>query len=230
MGSVPMLALCLVTPRGNFLGSLGRRPGRLAVSQGGIKQYEDSEAALFRELNEEVGLQASDVKILACTGVGCATTCLRGLCASRSQYVSAKTEVVLLQLLSDESRLNVNACNPPEFDAWRWVNYWYPLNQVVAFKREVYRRALKNWRLCGACTHSLHRYAHRATQYCFQEVNAARDLASVLNIIVARVKAVMSTEVCSVYLRDSSGAYVLMATDGLNPDSVGRVRAPSTRG
>ena len=43
----------------------------------------------------------------------------------------------------DDSRLNDNACNPPEFDAWRWVNYWYPLNQVVAFKREVYRRALK---------------------------------------------------------------------------------------
>lgn len=63
-----------------------------------------------------------------------------------------------------------------------------------------------------------------------QEVNAARDLASVLNIIVARVKAVMNTEVCSVYLRDGSGAYVLMATEGLNPDSVGRVRLAVNEG
>lgn len=63
-----------------------------------------------------------------------------------------------------------------------------------------------------------------------QEVNAARDLASVLNIIVARVKAVMNTEVCSVYLRDNGGAYVLMATDGLNPDSVGRVRLALNEG
>jgi len=31
----------------------------------------------------------------------------------------------------------------PEFDGWRWVSYWYPLGQVVTFKREVYRRALK---------------------------------------------------------------------------------------
>jgi putative (di)nucleoside polyphosphate hydrolase len=31
----------------------------------------------------------------------------------------------------------------PEFDGWRWVSYWYPLGQVVAFKRDVYRRALK---------------------------------------------------------------------------------------
>ncbi|MGM0639143.1 MAG: RNA pyrophosphohydrolase, partial [Pseudomonadota bacterium] len=28
-------------------------------------------------------------------------------------------------------------------DGWRWVSYWYPLAQVVPFKREVYRRALK---------------------------------------------------------------------------------------
>ena len=31
----------------------------------------------------------------------------------------------------------------PEFDGWRWVSYWYPLGQVVAFKRDVYRRAMK---------------------------------------------------------------------------------------
>ena len=31
----------------------------------------------------------------------------------------------------------------PEFDHWRWVSYWYPVGQVVDFKRDVYRRALK---------------------------------------------------------------------------------------
>ena len=31
----------------------------------------------------------------------------------------------------------------PEFDDWRWVNYWYPLEQVIEFKRDVYRRALE---------------------------------------------------------------------------------------
>ena len=30
----------------------------------------------------------------------------------------------------------------PEFDHWQWVSYWYPLNQVISFKREVYRRAM----------------------------------------------------------------------------------------
>ncbi|WP_323846621.1 phosphoenolpyruvate--protein phosphotransferase [Microbulbifer magnicolonia] len=57
-----------------------------------------------------------------------------------------------------------------------------------------------------------------------QEVNAARDLPAVLEIIVRRVREVMHTRVCSVYLRDKqSGHYVLMATRGLNQDAVGQV-------
>ncbi len=57
-----------------------------------------------------------------------------------------------------------------------------------------------------------------------QEVNAARDLNSALGIIVSSVKSAMRTHVCSVYLRDSDGGYVLMATDGLNQSAVGNVR------
>ncbi|MDP5210353.1 phosphoenolpyruvate--protein phosphotransferase [Microbulbifer sp. 2205BS26-8] len=57
-----------------------------------------------------------------------------------------------------------------------------------------------------------------------QEVNTARDLPAVLKIIVQRVREVMHTRVCSVYLRDKqSGNYVLMATDGLHSNAVGQV-------
>jgi len=57
-----------------------------------------------------------------------------------------------------------------------------------------------------------------------QEVNAAQGLDDVLRIIVSRVRASMSTEVCSVYLRDNTGVYVLMATEGLNASAIGKVR------
>lgn len=63
-----------------------------------------------------------------------------------------------------------------------------------------------------------------------QEVNAARDMKSALAIIVSRVKEEMRTHVCSVYLRDSKGDYVLMATDGLNPSAVKRVRLAAGEG
>jgi phosphotransferase system enzyme I (PtsP) len=57
-----------------------------------------------------------------------------------------------------------------------------------------------------------------------QEVNSARDMKTALAIIVTRVKHAMKTQVCSVYLRDPKGDYVLMATEGLNQSAVGRVR------
>lgn len=63
-----------------------------------------------------------------------------------------------------------------------------------------------------------------------QEVNAARDLPKALAIIVARVKKAVETQVCSVYLRNPDGDYVLMATDGLQLESVGKVRLQAGQG
>jgi len=48
-----------------------------------------------------------------------------------------------LRLTSDEKRVCLNASATPEFDGWRWVDYWYPADEVVFFKRDVYRRALR---------------------------------------------------------------------------------------
>ncbi|MEL7400074.1 MAG: GAF domain-containing protein, partial [Pseudomonadota bacterium] len=63
-----------------------------------------------------------------------------------------------------------------------------------------------------------------------QEVNAARDLQAALDIIVSRVKHVMRVQVCSTYLRDGAGSYVLMATDGLHSESVGMVSLKADEG
>jgi len=63
-----------------------------------------------------------------------------------------------------------------------------------------------------------------------QEVNATADLQSVLEIIVTRVRSAMSTEVCSVYLRDADRHFVLMATEGLHKDAVGQVKLALSEG
>ena len=62
-----------------------------------------------------------------------------------------------------------------------------------------------------------------------QEVNAAKDLKAALSIIVQRVKEAMGSQVCSVYLLNpETNRFVLMATDGLNKRSIGKVSmAPS---
>src|ERR1700728_1712200 len=46
---------------------IAKRIGKSAwqFPQGGIKNHETSEEAMFRELREEIGLEVSDVKVLA---------------------------------------------------------------------------------------------------------------------------------------------------------------------
>ncbi|SHL36497.1 phosphoenolpyruvate--protein phosphotransferase [Phytopseudomonas punonensis] len=64
-----------------------------------------------------------------------------------------------------------------------------------------------------------------------QEVNAAKDLKAALGIIVQRVKETMGTQVCSVYLLDpETNRFVLMATDGLNKRSIGKVSMAPNEG
>lgn len=66
-----------------------------------------------------------------------------------------------------------------------------------------------------------------------QEVNNAHDLDQALDVIVRRVKKVMNVEVCSVFLtheNDNRVEYVLMATDGLSQDAVGKVRMDEEHG
>jgi len=68
-------------------------------------------------------------------------------------------------------------------------------------------------------------------QQIVQRVNAAANLHEALEIIVHRVKAAMRTDVCSVYVRDpATPQYVLMATEGLNPSSVGKIRLAAGEG
>ncbi len=57
-----------------------------------------------------------------------------------------------------------------------------------------------------------------------QEVGTAKDLQSALDIIVSRVRQALGTQVCSIYLLDSDfHCHVLMASEGLKRESVGRV-------
>ena len=102
---------------------------------------------MYRELGEEVGLEASDVEVLACTAGWLKYRLPPQFMRHRKNpnFVGQKQKWFLLRLLVEDQRVRVDAHATPEFDQWRWVSYWYPLGQIVAFKREVYRRAL--WEL-----------------------------------------------------------------------------------
>ncbi len=113
--------------------------------QGGIQRDESPEQALFRELNEEIGLSPEHVEVLAVTNGWLRYRLPKKMVRSNQSPVciGQKQKWFLLKLTAQDSDINIALGDPPEFDRWSWVSYWYPLANVVAFKREVYRKALK---------------------------------------------------------------------------------------
>ena len=144
-GFRPNVGIIIANDQGQLLWA--RRVGQNAwqFPQGGIKADETPKQALFRELHEEIGLTAGDVEVLACTRGWLRYRLPRRMIRTHSRPVciGQKQKWFLLRIRCQESQICMDISEKPEFDGWRWVSYWYPLAQVVPFKREVYRRALK---------------------------------------------------------------------------------------
>ena len=115
--------------------------------QGGINDNESAEQAMYRELYEEVGLQPKDVRILYVSKHWLRYKLPKRLLRydSKPMCIGQKQRWFLLQLVCDEKSINMQTTKSPEFDGWRWVSFWYPVRQVVSFKKEVYRKAMKEF-------------------------------------------------------------------------------------
>ena len=133
----------------NDLGRLlwARRIGQDAwqFPQGGIRASETPEEALFRELNEELGLTPEQVQIMGRTNGWLRYRLPRRLVRQHDKPVciGQKQKWFLLRLIAEDSDVCLCGTPNPEFDHWRWVSYWYPVRKVVPFKRKVYARALR---------------------------------------------------------------------------------------
>jgi putative (di)nucleoside polyphosphate hydrolase len=144
-GFRPNVGIILVDSEGKLLWA--RRIGNQDAwqfPQGGIKNNEAPETALYRELGEETGLQKHDVEILGVTRGWLSYRLPKRLIRDQEpRCIGQKQKWFLLRLLSEKSAIRFDQCSNPEFDGFAWVSYWFPLGQVVSFKRDVYRRALK---------------------------------------------------------------------------------------
>lgn len=125
-----------------------RRVGRdgWQFPQGGMNTDETPLEAMFRELFEETGLQPQHVEVLGSTPGWLRYRLPRRFVRrhERPTCIGQKQVWFLLRMIGEETDVRLDHSEHPEFDSFTWVDFWYPLGNVVEFKREVYQRALSH--------------------------------------------------------------------------------------
>jgi putative (di)nucleoside polyphosphate hydrolase len=127
---------------------LGQRTGGKGwqFPQGGVRQGEPVENALYRELHEEIGLERRHVALAGVTSDWIRYDLpKRYVRRGRGPLcIGQKQRWYLLRLAVPETELNFSFAHTaePEFESWRWANYWEPAREVIYFKRSVYIQML----------------------------------------------------------------------------------------
>jgi putative (di)nucleoside polyphosphate hydrolase len=144
-GYRPNVAIVLVNNRNQVFWGKRIKEHAWQFPQGGIKQGETPEQAMFRELNEETGLEPHHVRVLGRTREWLHYNVPNHWVKRewRGTYKGQKQIWFLLRLVGRDTDICLRASCHPEFDAWRWHDYWVPLESVIDFKRDVYRLGLE---------------------------------------------------------------------------------------
>lgn len=126
-----------------------RRMGQNAwqFPQGGMQTHETPEQALWRELDEEIGLNKHDADIVAVSHRWLRYRLPKRLIRHHAHplCIGQKQKWFLLRLTQPDSHINLATSAEPEFCEWRWVDFWHPLSEVVSFKHRVYLLALQEF-------------------------------------------------------------------------------------
>ncbi len=131
-----------------FWGGRVGQPEAWQFPQGGINENETPEDTLYRELYEEVGLEPQHVKLLGKTKRWLTYRLPRKYMRFHSKplCIGQKQKWFLLEIRGAEEEINFNRVGNPEFDRWKWVDYWYPIGHVIEFKSKVYKHALEEFK------------------------------------------------------------------------------------
>lgn len=143
-GYRPNVGIILMHPDGQVFWARRVRRDGWQFPQGGMNTDETPLEAMYRELREETGLCPEHVSVLGTTP-GWLRYRLPQRAVRRHEKlvcIGQKQVWFLLQFTGEEADLRLDLTDRPEFDGWRWVDFWYPLDHVVTFKRGVYASAL----------------------------------------------------------------------------------------
>lgn len=122
--------------------------------QGGVSKNESLIDAMYRELREETGLLKKQVKVMAHTKEWLRYDLPKHLLRNQRRprrlgrkqtaFKGQKQVWFLLELTDEDSAVDLSSGHEtPEFDSWRWVDADHAIDNIVDFKRSVYRQALQ---------------------------------------------------------------------------------------
>ena len=146
-GFRPNVGIVLLNGDGRVFWARRVRRDGWQFPQGGMRSDETPLEAMYRELEEETGLRTEHVDVLGTTLGWLRYRLPRQYVrhGQRPACIGQKQVWFLLRLVGSEDDLRLDAADKPEFDLWRWVDFWYPVQHVVSFKRQVYERALRHF-------------------------------------------------------------------------------------
>ena len=147
-GYRPNVAMVVINSTNKVLICRRKNTRTWQFPQGGIDNGEDIKKAMYRELSEEVGLSKDDVSLVG-ESEGTITYDIPKTIRSKvlgGKFKGQEQKWFLLKLKKDNSEIKLDNETFPEFDKYEWVSFWQPLNRIVDFKREAYRKALSELR------------------------------------------------------------------------------------
>ena len=112
------------------------------MPQGGIDKGEDEYKAALRELYEETNI--SSVSLIAESTKWYTydfPTGVHFISEKKKTFAGQKQKWFLFQFTGTEDEINLDRPHP-EFNQWKWMPAEKIVNEIVAFKRDVYRQVV----------------------------------------------------------------------------------------
>ena len=146
----PNVAIIILNNSGQILWCKRKDGNGWQFPQGGLDKGERPLEAIYRETQEEVGLERKDIRIIKETKEWFnykvpEDRLPKYFRFKNSTFIGQTQKWFLAEMLCEDSCINLNASSPIEFVDWTWSSYWHPVNGGVDFKKATYRKVLKSF-------------------------------------------------------------------------------------
>ncbi len=146
----PNVAIIIVNKMGKVLWCKRKDGYGWQFPQGGLDKMETTIDAVYRETQEEVGLEKKDLRIIKESEEWFDYKIPQNRIPKyfrfkNRKFIGQTQKWFLAEILCEDSKINLNSSSPIEFDDWTWSSYWHPIKGGVEFKKSTYRKVLKSF-------------------------------------------------------------------------------------